>query len=104
MTDQEQITGLASANAELGTLLVDLRRENDALKLRLAAQDSAECPCGACSRHQATTIEAPPPEGLLDRATPATGCPHRRVSARPDEHGRRGVLAVCIDCDAEVNA
>lgn len=101
MTDREQIAGLACANAELGMLLVDLRRENDALKLRLAAQDSTVCPCGACARHHAATVAAPPPVDMLDRITPANGCPHRRVSARPDEHGRP-MLAVCLDCDAEL--
>lgn len=86
----ENVAGLACANAELGMLLVDLRRENDALKLRIAAQDRGQ-----------TTIEAAPPDDLLDRITPANGCPHRRVSARPDEHGRP-MLAVCLDCDAEL--
>ena len=101
VTDREQITGLTCANAELGMLLMDLRRENDALKLRLAAQDSTACPCGACARRHATTVDAAPPDDLLDCITPANGCPHRRVSARPDEHGRP-MLAVCLDCDVEL--
>lgn len=89
MTYREQIAGLACANAELGMLLVDLRRENDALKLRLAAQDRGQ-----------TTIEAEPPDDLLDRITPVNGCPHRRVSVRPDLHGNP--VATCLDCGVEL--
>jgi hypothetical protein len=81
MTYREQIAGL-------GMLLVELRRENDALKLRLAAQDRGH-----------TTIEAEPPDDLLDRITPR-GCPHRRVSVRPDLHGNP--VATCLDCDVEL--
>lgn len=89
MTDQEQIAGLACANAELGLLVVELRHENDVLRLRLAGHRGP------------ATIEAEPPADLLDRITPAEGCPHLRVSARPDEHGR-AILAVCLDCGAEL--
>lgn len=105
MTYQEKIAGMSSALAELGLMMVELRRENEDLKLRLAAQDSGACPCGACAglapSSVRTTIEAPPPDDLLDRITPAASCAHRRVSARPDAHGRP-ILAVCLDCDAEL--
>lgn len=49
--------------------------------------------------HAAVTIEAPPPEGLLDRITPDRACRHTRRSLRPDPHGNP--VTTCIDCGDE---
>lgn len=63
------------------------------------------CPgCGAaagapCSRSTAVTLDAPPPEDLLDRITPGSLCRHTRRSLRPDPHGNP--VTTCIDCGDE---
>lgn len=48
----------------------------------------------------ATTIEAAPPEDLLDRITPGSPCRHTRRSLRPDPHGNP--VTTCIDCGDEL--
>lgn len=47
----------------------------------------------------ATTIDALPPEDLLDRITPIGVCAHKRVSLRPDPNGN--AVRQCLDCGEE---
>lgn len=48
----------------------------------------------------AVTIEAAPPEDLLDRITPEPACGHTRRSLRPDPQGNP--VTTCIDCGDEI--
>jgi len=48
------------------------------------------------ARDIATTIEAPPPDDLLDRITPEHACRHTRRNLRPNPHGVP--VTTCIDC------
>lgn len=57
-------------------------------------------PTRRAARDTATTIEAPPPDDLLDRITPDGGCRHTRRNLRPDPHGNP--VTTCIDCGDEI--
>lgn len=62
------------------------------------AQHGPDCPAW-CPERAAVTIEAAPPEDLLDRITPG-GCRHTRRNLRPNPHGVP--VTTCIDCGDEI--
>lgn len=71
-------------------VLVEMATELKALRAASASQ-----PTRRAARDTDTTIEAPPPDDLLDRITPG-GCRHTRRSLRPDPHGNPETT--CTDC------
>ena len=106
LSDPLDVTKLRAENAALKARIAELEARPSSLVVasRMAAAQGRTLGAGGVvlallagqpRADQATTIEAPPPDDLLDRITPG-GCRHTRRSLRPDPHGNPETT--CIDC------